>query len=101
MITARGYDSGDDEELTVPDIPSYYQRSVVVSTDNAANITCSIRESSMQHIRCLAHTLNLSVQRFVTAIDGQLGYMRPIIKFFHRSPGADALLKVRTELERF
>lgn len=85
----------EDEELPTPDVPSYIQRSIVVSTDNAANITAAIRESDMQHIRCFAHTLNLSVQLFVkSAVDAQLASLRPIVKHFHKSPPADNLLKV-------
>lgn len=93
-VDADAYDSEDDVSLPIPDVDELYQRSVVVTTDNAANVSKAIIDSGMLHIRCYAHTLNLSVQKFVRSIDGQLAFMRPIVKFFHKSPGADSLLKV-------
>ena len=75
-------------------MPSEDQHTVIVTSDNAANITKAMADSDMQHVRCFAHTINLSVQKFVDTVSGQLAAMREIVRFFHRSPGAEALLKV-------
>lgn len=87
--------SSDEEDLAVPNIPVVAQSSVVVSSYNASNITAAVRDSGMQHLRCFVHTLNLSVQLFVKSINMQLANLRPIIRFFQKSPGADSKLKVR------
>ena len=52
----------DDTELDMPDIPVYAQRQVIITSDNAADIKGAVEESSMLHMRCYAHTINLSVQ---------------------------------------
>lgn len=80
--------------LDMADVPSEVQRKIVVSCDNASNITKAVTDSSMLHIRCLAHTLNLAVQKFVSVIEDQLVRVRAIVKFFHNSPGATRSLKV-------
>ena len=52
----------DDTELDMPDIPVYAQRQVIITNDNAADFKGAVEESSMLHMRCYAHTINLSVQ---------------------------------------
>lgn len=89
------YDSDDDEELKIPEIPSVELQKIVVTTDNAANITKAITDSDMNHIICFAHTLNLSVQSFCEAISNQLMNMRAVIKFFNKHPRMIKKLKVR------
>ena len=89
-----GYDSEDDQPLEVPFVPADQLKRVVVSTDNAANINLAIEDSAMQHIRCAAHTINLSVQQFTKCVDSQLSNMRPIIKHFNRCPRLNKKLKV-------
>lgn len=81
-----------NEELDMPDVPYLCQRSVNFKTDNAANISKAISDSSMKHIRCFAHTLNLPVQKFVIGIDGHLSKLRLIIKHFHNSPPSASTL---------
>lgn len=83
-----------DGKLPMPDIPVLQQRKVVVSTDNAANITGAIDSSLMTHVRCFAHTINLAVLKFVKEIDIHLARIRSIVNHFHRSPGATTMLKV-------
>jgi hypothetical protein len=83
----------DNGELTMPDIPVSQQRRVVVSTDNAANIKGAIEHSSMHHVRCFAHTINLSVQKFVKQMDDQLAEIRSIVRHFQHSPGACDVIK--------
>ena len=78
----------------MPDVPLNLQESVIVSTDNAANIRKAVEDSGMQHIRCCAHTVNLSVQKFCRCLDTQLNNLRPIVKFFHKHPRHDKQLKV-------
>lgn len=77
-----------------------HQKRIVLTTDNASNITKAVAESSMTHIRCFAHTINLAVQKFVRVIDDQLAWMRVIIRYFNKSPRALSLLKVREISER-
>ena len=76
----------------VPVIPPSLQRQVVVTSDNAANILSAVNGSSMKHVQCLAHTVNLAVQAFTKVIN--LAPMRSVIKHFHKSPGHNAELKV-------
>lgn len=83
-----------DGEIPMPEVMSTYQKMVVVTSDNAANVTKAITDSSMALVRCFAHTVNLSVQKFVKVIDEQLRHIRAIVRYFHNSPGATAALKV-------
>ena len=84
----------DDTELDIPDIPVYAQRQVIITSANAANIKGAVEESSMLHIRCYAHTINLSVQKFVKTMDSSLVRIRTIAQFFHKSAVATASLTV-------
>jgi hypothetical protein len=91
----RGLDSSEeDEDLVLPVIPSCSQRQVVISTDNAKNVSLAVEQSSMYHIRCFAHTINLSAQKFTKQLDGHLSRIRSIVRFFHNSSTATTLLKV-------
>ena len=85
-------DRGNEAELEVPVIPPSLQRQVVVTSDNAANILSAVNGSSMKHVQCLTHTVNLAVQAFTKVIN--LAPMRSVIKHFHKSPGHNAELKV-------
>ena len=78
----------------MPDVPLNLQESVIVSTDNAANIRKAVEDSGMQHIRCCAHTVNLYVQKFCRYLDTQLNNLRLIVKFFHEHLRPDKQLKV-------
>ncbi|XP_045201083.1 E3 SUMO-protein ligase ZBED1-like [Mercenaria mercenaria] len=72
-----------------------------VISDNAANMIkagkvlgCTI------HIGCLAHTLNLAVQKAlkVKSVSQLLARVRSIVSFFHRSCVATAVLKSKAQL---
>ena len=89
-----GNEDDIDVQLEVPDIPSCFQRSIVVSHDNATNITKAITDSSMLSIRCFAHTLNLAVQKFVRVINEHISGMREIVKHIQKSSSATKLVKV-------
>ena len=84
----------EDDSVVLPNISATAQRHVTVTTDNAANVTKAITESDMFLVRCFAHTINLSVQKFIKIIDDQLKHMRAVVRYFHNSPGATAALKV-------
>lgn len=75
-------------------IDSRVLRRVVLTTDNASNMTKAARESGVQHVRCFAHSINLSVQKFVRMIDDHLARIRTIVRFFHKSAPASTALKV-------
>ncbi|XP_046332731.2 E3 SUMO-protein ligase ZBED1-like [Haliotis rufescens] len=67
-----------------------------VTTDNAANVTKAIALcESVLHVPCLAHTINLAVQKSlkVKRVSHVLAKIRRIVAFFHRSPKASAMLK--------
>lgn len=88
------YEPEEEGDLPMPEIPSWLQRQVIVTTDNASNISKAIDDSEMIHILCFAHTINLAAQKFVKAVDAQTARIRSIANFFHRSSGATAHLKV-------
>lgn len=70
-------------------------------TDNAANMVKAgqLLESTF-HVGCLAHTINLMVQKSlkVKRVSHVLSKIRRIVGFFHRSTVAAALLKSKAEL---
>ena len=84
----------DDSELNIPDIPVAIQHTVAVTSDNASNITKAIKDTEMHHIRCFAHSLNLSAQKFTAALNDPISRVRAIVKYFHNIPRADSVLKV-------
>lgn len=75
-------------------VPLRELRQIVITTDNASNISKAIKDSGTQHVRCFAHTINLGVQKFISSISDHLARVRAIVKFFHRSPSAAAKLTV-------
>lgn len=87
-----------DHMLDMPDVPSHLQRMVVVTTDNASNISVAITHSSMNHVRCFAHCVNLAVQKFVKEMDtgtsSSIARIRSIVRYFHNSSAATDILKV-------
>ena len=84
----------DDDHNQDCEIPTYVQRTVAVTHDNASNITKALHNSSLQSIRCFAHTLNLSVQKFSKAINEHISHMREVVKYIHKSPAATKLVEV-------
>lgn len=44
-------------------IREWHLNVTTVSTDNASNITKGVSEAGLLNIRCLAHSLNLAVQK--------------------------------------
>lgn len=66
-----------------------------VVTDNAANVVKSVKLLGADHIPCLAHTVNIAVQKALKLPDVKdvLDKVRKIVGFFHRSTSAAALLK--------
>ena len=88
---------GSEDEgqvLPVPDIPFLIQKSIVVSHDNASNITKALNDCSIQSVRCFAHTINLAVQKFVKSIGTHLAAMRNVVKYIQKSPAATKLIQV-------
>ena len=75
-------------------VPAALQRSIAVSTDNAANITKVVTDTSMHHVRCFAHRTNLGAQKFHSNVGDPFSRVRAIAKFFHYSPRAENLLRV-------
>lgn len=71
---------------------------IVITTDNAANISAAVREAGIPHVRCFAHTINLGVQKAVKVIQQPLSRIRRIVNHFHRSSLAAAALKVSATL---
>ena len=55
-------------------IDSRVLRRVVLTTDNASNMTKAARESGVQHVRCFAHSINLHPP-ILTIITLQLGHI--------------------------
>ena len=61
---------------------------VSCTTDNAANIVGAMKNANIKHhVRCAAHTLNLAVQKGlqVLVLDGLLGRIRVVVKYFNKS----------------
>lgn len=72
-----------------------------ITTDNAANIVNAVKLSGLCHVRCLAHVLNLCVQKGLkneTAVV-MLKKVRKIVGFFHRSTTAAARLSSTAGLD--
>ena len=74
-----------------------------VTTDNAANIVLAVEKCNVLcHVRCVAHILNLPVQKSFKSqnVARVLGRVRAVVGFFHRSSTASAILrKTLTQLE--
>lgn len=83
------------EDHNDPDTTDEQLGSVVVTTDNASNITKAL-EGGFLSIRCFAHTINLGVQKFISTegISDMLTRIRAIVKHFHHSTVASQKLTV-------
>lgn len=70
-------------------------------TDNARNIINAGKLAGLHpHVGCFAHVINLATQRGlkVAQMDRLLGRVRHIVKFFHKSSTAMAVLKNKQTL---
>lgn len=70
-------------------------------TDNASNMIKAGEEAGLSpHIKCFAHTLNLTTQDGlkIAATERLLGRVRRIVSFFHRSAVATTVLKEKQSL---
>lgn len=70
-------------------------KSVVLVTDNAANMISAAEIGKFPHVKCFAHTLNLAAQRALKllAVSRLLGRVRRISVYFHRSTKAKHLFE--------
>ena len=68
---------------------------VAVTTDNAFNVCSAMTLSNVNHVRCMAHTLNLGTQKClnIAHISKLCGKVRRVVSYLHRSALAAALLK--------
>nr|XP_061794906.1 E3 SUMO-protein ligase ZBED1-like [Nerophis lumbriciformis] len=66
------------------------EKSVVLVTDNAANMASAAAIGRFPHVKCFAHTLNLAAQRTLKlpTVSRLLSRVRRISAYFHRSPKA-------------
>ncbi|KAL6479271.1 hypothetical protein MHYP_G00127040 [Metynnis hypsauchen] len=70
-------------------------------TDNASNMSIAGKEASLSpHIKCFAHTINLTTQKGLKCAGAVrlLGRVRRIVAFFHRSTVATAVFKEKQRL---
>ena len=70
-------------------------KSVVLVTDNAANMICAAEIGKFPHVKCFAHTLNLAAQRALKlpTVSRLLGRVRRVSAYFHRSTKAKHLFE--------
>ncbi|KAM4546398.1 E3 SUMO-protein ligase ZBED1-like [Fundulus diaphanus] len=70
-------------------------KSVVLVTDNAANMICAAEIGKFPHVKCFAHTLNLAVQRALKlpTVSRLLDRVRRVAAYFHRSTKAKHLFE--------
>lgn len=70
-------------------------KSVVLVTDNAANMISAAEIGKFPHVKCFAHTLNLAAQRALKlpTVSRLLGRVRRISAYFHRSTKASHLFE--------
>uniref|UniRef100_A0A9J7ZZ58 Zinc finger BED domain-containing protein 1-like n=1 Tax=Cyprinus carpio carpio TaxID=630221 RepID=A0A9J7ZZ58_CYPCA len=70
-------------------------KSVVLVTDNAANMISAAEIGKFPHVKCFVHTLNLAAQRALKllAVSRLLGRVRRISVYFHRSTKAKHLFE--------
>ncbi|XP_065096779.1 E3 SUMO-protein ligase ZBED1-like [Paramisgurnus dabryanus] len=73
---------------------------IAVATDNAQNYVKAIRDLSLLHVPCLAHTLNLAVRKGleVRAIETALSRLKQTSAHFGKSPADCCLLEAKQEL---
>ncbi|KAJ8935699.1 hypothetical protein NQ314_012676 [Rhamnusium bicolor] len=63
-----------------------YDKVVAVVTDNASNVTASVRLCGCKHVPCYAHSLNLIVQATLTEIEQVHIKVKKIVAFFQTKP---------------
>ena len=107
-VAPQESDEDSDSELesdcdNLPDVPHpiavtdlLNNTQVYITTDNASNISKAVSESEFQHVRCFAHTVNLSAQKGlnVAGIKRQLARVRKVVKYFRKSNRAKYALEV-------
>uniref|UniRef100_A0A8C4RIG4 Zinc finger BED domain-containing protein 1-like n=1 Tax=Erpetoichthys calabaricus TaxID=27687 RepID=A0A8C4RIG4_ERPCA len=73
---------------------------LVIVTDNAANMLAAAQLGNFQHVKCFAHTINLTAQRALKlpSVSRLLGKIRRITRFFHCSATANHVLKQKQKL---
>lgn len=83
----------EDEEPTQEEL---LNTAVFVTTDNASNISKAVEDSPFQHIRCFAHTINLSVKNGleVAGVKSMVSDIRQIVKHFRKSYKSKYALEV-------
>lgn len=64
-----------------------------IVTDNAFNISAAVKKGGWNHIACFAHSLNLVVQKGLSAIHQIQIKVKSVVEFFKRSPQAYIRLK--------
>ncbi|KAK7916754.1 hypothetical protein WMY93_012515 [Mugilogobius chulae] len=69
-------------------------------TDNAGNMAIAAEIAKLLHIRCFAHTINLSAQRALKTptVSRLLGRIRQIVTFFRKSTTASHVLQQKQKL---
>ncbi|XP_055068182.2 E3 SUMO-protein ligase ZBED1-like [Misgurnus anguillicaudatus] len=74
-------------------------KDVVLVTDNASNMIVAAQVGKFSHVKCFAHTLNLTCQRALkgATLSRLLSRVRRISSFFHRSTTASHSLKVKQQ----
>ena len=87
------------ESLDVPedlaDIPEKLLQKIVITTDNASNISKAVKDSGLLHIRCFAHSINLAVQKAVVYLNPHIARVRKLVAYFHRSSLGTSELQVK------
>ena len=75
-------------------------KSIVLVTDNAANMISAAEVGEFPHVKCFAHTLNLAAQRALKlpTVSRLVGRVRRISTFFHRSTKAKHLFEINQKL---
>ena len=70
-----------------------------VVTDNAANVTATVRTAGLTHLFCFAHTLNLVVQNGLQVVKQLQEKVKLIVAYFHRSTvAADKLWALQLQM---
>ncbi|KAK7877985.1 hypothetical protein WMY93_031365 [Mugilogobius chulae] len=72
----------------------------VLVTDNAGNMAIAAEIAKLLHIRCFAHTINLSAERALKTptVSRLLGRIRQIVTFFRKSTTASHVLQQKQKL---
>lgn len=74
-----------------------FEKVSTFSTDNARNVTGAVRLLPFQHMPCMTHTLQLSVNKGITesGLEATLSKSRKIVGHFKHSPANLTDLKVQ------